>query len=39
MLIDTSGLGGTVFEYQLAHEAGGDGALDLKMPRSETVPS
>ncbi len=34
-----SGLGGTVFEYQLAHETGRDGALDLKMPRSETVPS
>lgn len=34
-----SGLGGTVFEYQLAHETGGNGALDLQMPRSETVPS
>lgn len=33
-----SGLGGTVFEYQLAHETGRDGALDLKMPQPKAVP-
>ena len=33
-----SGLGGTVFEYQLAHEQMAGGALDLRMPVPETGP-
>jgi hypothetical protein len=33
-----SGLGGTVFEYQLAHEEVAGGALDLRMPTPETGP-
>lgn len=27
-----AGLGGTVFEYQLAHETEGSGGLDLRLP-------
>jgi DNA primase len=34
----TSGLGGTAFEYQLAHEGAAGGALDLRLPVLRTGP-